>query len=790
MKKQSKDDSNALQKVAQLEARIRELEEKLARAESLRENEQRYRLLFDSAEVLVSVYDRDGVCQLMNQRIAALFGGTPQDFIGKSFHDLHPEAAGEYLRRIRQAIDAGVSREYEDEVRFPSGSRWLLSRVQPVPDGQGVFCIAQIISQDITEQKQAEKALMESEEKYRTIFEQSPLGIFRSTFAGRFIEVNPALARILGYDSPEAVLREIHDISKQIYIHSEKREIIVSKQFLSPEVSQYLNRYRRRDGSEFIANLYLKTIRDAQGNPAFFEGIVEDITERKQTEKALMESEARYRCLAENFPNGVLFLFDQEFRYLAADGKGLARAGLSSDQIVGKTVKAVFPELWETIHPHCQAALEGRESDFEVTYNGRIYANQALPIFSGGEIQPQALVVTLDITEAREAEAEKARLEAEVHQSQKLESIGRLAGGVAHDLNNLLFPIIGYAELLADEFKPEQSGFEFAGEIKKAGIRARDLVRQLLAFSRKQTLEYKPLDLNQVIVNFEKLLRRTIREDIAIRYILYPHIQTIMADLGQIEQVIMNLAVNAADAMPDGGQLNIETWQTEVDASLAAFHPGIKPGPYAILAISDTGCGMEAETRARIFEPFFSTKGGKGTGLGLATVYGIVRQHGGDIAVYSEPGQGSCFKVYLPVSHKPTMVKEAKTQDQRASGGFETLLLAEDDPQVRQLAHTVLVQHQYTVLVAENGEEALEILAAHDGPLDLLLTDVVMPQMNGRELYARVAERFPEIKVLYMSGYTDDVIAHHGILEAGVKFIQKPFSVQDLAARVREVLDG
>ena len=392
------------------------------------------------------------------------------------------------------------------------------------------------------------------------------------------------------------------------------------------------------------------------------------------------------------------------------------------------------------------------------------------------------------LEEARQRR-EHEKLEEQYHQAQKLESIGRLAGVVSHDLNNLLSPILGYGEMLLDDLDPGDARRESVDEILRAGLRARDLVRQLLAFSRKQTLEYTPVDMNKAVTGFEMLLRRTIREDIAIEIIQSPDIRTIMADIGQIEQVIMNLAVNAAGAMPEGGRLTIETATADLDEYYAAKHQGVRPGAYVMLAVSDTGCGMDDETREHAFEPFFSTKGEQGTGLGLATVYGIVKQHGGNIWVYSEPDKGTTFKIYLPVSEEARV--EEKTTDKKAIDlkGSETILLVEDNEQVRDLARAILRRQGYAVLEAENGPKALTVLASHDDPVHLLLTDVVMPEMNGKELFAKAAEKYPGLKVLYMSGYTANVIDHSVELEKGIAFIQNPFTIQALTAKVREVLE-
>jgi len=380
--------------------------------------------------------------------------------------------------------------------------------------------------------------------------------------------------------------------------------------------------------------------------------------------------------------------------------------------------------------------------------------------------------------------------EEQYHQAQKAESIGRLAGGVAHDFNNLLVPVLGCAEMLLEDLDPEDERRGSVDEILRAGTRARNLVRQLLAFSRKQTLEYKLVNLNEAIQNFEKLLRRTIRENIQIDFVPSIGIQPVLADIGQIEQVIMNLSVNAQDSMTDGGHLTIETGLINLDEDSTNMHLSVKPGTYVMVAVSDTGTGMDDETREHLFEPFFSTKGDQGTGLGMATVYGIVKQHGGNMGVYSKLGEGTTIKFYLPVSNRKQSELKTGKITTTSLGGSETILLVEDDEQVLNLVHAILERQGYTVLVAGSGKEALMILNRNDGPLHLLMTDVIMPGMNGKELFDKAIESHPGLKVLFMSGYTDDVIAHHGMMDEGVQFIQKPFSIRPLAAKVREVLDA
>ena len=389
-----------------------------------------------------------------------------------------------------------------------------------------------------------------------------------------------------------------------------------------------------------------------------------------------------------------------------------------------------------------------------------------------------------EIAAREHAEAQHRSLESQLLQTQKLDALGRLAGGISHDLNNLLAPILGYSELLSERLKHDEKLQGYAREIMLSGERARDLIRHLLAYSRKQTLEFRPLNINHVIQGFSSLLRRTIPEDIEIRTQLAPDIRPVMADITQLEQIIMNLGLNAADAMPDGGVLTLETslLDIESDAELA-------PGRYMKLSVNDSGCGMDGETQQHIFEPFFSTKGERGTGLGLATVFGIVKQHGGNALVDSTPGVGTRFDIYLPITERVAQPVAINSEQNVELKGNETILLVEDNAQLLQMAQTILLLQGYKVLTASDGDEALAMLNTHPDNIDLLLTDVVMPGMNGKQLYEIARNNQPELKVIYMSGYSHDVITDRGDLNGEGQFIQKPFSTHDLGMIVRKTLD-
>jgi signal transduction histidine kinase/ActR/RegA family two-component response regulator len=396
-----------------------------------------------------------------------------------------------------------------------------------------------------------------------------------------------------------------------------------------------------------------------------------------------------------------------------------------------------------------------------------------------------------DIEPQRRARADESELRSQLEQVLKMETVGRLAGGIAHDFNNLLTAILGYAEAMDAKLPDDADLRSSLREIRKAGERAAVLTRQLLAFSRKQVLQPRILDLNAVVTEMQKLLRRLIGEDVALATRLDPALGNVKADPGQIEQVLMNLAVNARDAMPEGGTLTLETANAVLDGAFAASHPGARPGTYTVLSVTDTGTGMSEDVRSHAFEPFFTTKdAGKGTGLGLATAYGIVKQSDGYITVESEPGRGTTFRIYFPRAEGAAAASASGRHPVVAPRGAETILLVEDESSVRRLARKILESQGYNVLDAGSGEKALEIAHAHDGEIHLVATDVIMPGMNGRVLWDHVRPLRPEARVLFMSGYTDDAIARHGVLESDTAFLQKPFTSQELAAKVREVLDA
>jgi two-component system cell cycle sensor histidine kinase/response regulator CckA len=521
--------------------------------------------------------------------------------------------------------------------------------------------------------------------------------------------------------------------------------------------------------------------------------LAQDMTERRQAEEELrklshaVEQSANIIIITD--AQGTIEYANPKFTditgYTLEEARGQHTRILKS----GYTPPEEYKRLWETI----TAGKEWHGEFHNKKKNGEPYWESASisPIKNADGIITHFLAVKEDITERKQAEAAQAHLEEQLRQAQRMECVGRLASGVAHDFNNLLTVIRGYCELVRTNMPVGDPRIGDLEQIRQASERAAGLTRQLLAFSRQQVLATADLDLNDLVTNLRKMLGRLIGEDITLSTILQPGLWSITADPGQIEQVIMNLAANARDAMPTGGKLTIATGNVRLDESYAQTHLEAPTGPCVMLTVTDTGQGMDKPTQARIFEPFFSTKEpDKGTGLGLATVYGIVKQSGGDITVYSEPGQGTVFKIYLPASEaalKGPVMPPPHPSVKR--GGHETILLVEDDKGVRELVRIALQYEGYTVLEADSGGEALSLVGRHQGQIDLLMTDVVMPHMNGRELAERLKALYPQIRVLFMSGYTDDTMVRHGVLAAEIKFLPKPFSPITLTSKVREVLD-
>jgi PAS domain S-box-containing protein len=510
----------------------------------------------------------------------------------------------------------------------------------------------------------------------------------------------------------------------------------------------------------------------------------------RAAQEGLRRSESNFRSLVTNAPYGICRC-DSLGHLVDVNPALVASLGYpSAAELVGRNLSTLYADgqQWFVLADYLRNQTEFKGVDCEWA---RKDGSTTAVRLSGRAISDEKKNISFEIF--TEDVTERKALEQQLRQSQKMEAIGRLAGGIAHDFNNLLMVISGYSEFLLERLGPDPALRGPAKEISTAAERATSLTRQLLAFSRKQMLAPKVLDLNAVVTENLKMLTRLIGEDIDLVMIPGPELGAVKADPGQIEQVILNLAVNARDAMPHGGRLTIETSNVALDEAYARLHAPVQPGDYTMLAITDTGVGMDGDTQSHIFEPFFTTKGTKGTGLGLSTVYGIVKQSGGYIWVYSEPSKGTSFKIYMP----HVTVEEVAAVEQPAAAAAaapaeaprETVLVVEDEVNLRRLTHQFLENQGYTVLEAADGAAAVQICVAHQGTIHLLLTDVIMPGMNGRELAQRVSEIRPNMKVLYMSGYTENAIGHNGTLDAGITLLQKPFTLHALKAKVREVLD-
>ena len=628
------------------------------------EREELFHLISENAADMIAVVDMEGRRIYNSLSHQKALGYSPEELQTFSpFEQIHPDDHDRVKKAAEDARLSGTGKTLEYRFRHKNG-KWLVlestSSVITNADGDPEKLV--IVNRDITERKRAEEALRQSEAGFRAVVEDAPYGIYRASSSGRFLQVNPALQNMLGYESGEDLLRR--NLASDIFRHTGEYQHLIEILSGKEEIKDVEVEWKRQDGTPITVRCSGRSIDDESGVPAYFEVFAEDVTEKKVLERQLI-------------------------------------------------------------------------------------------------------------------------------MSQKMEAIGRLSGGIAHDFNNLLGVIIGYSRVLTKALSTNMPLREHALEIEKAGQRAASLTKQLLAFSRQQVLTPAVLNLNTLASDMQKMLPQLLGEDIEVSLALDPELGNVKADQSQIEQVIMNLAVNARDAMPMGGKLKIQTTNVELDQAYTWNHPGSKVGNYVMLAVTDTGTGMDAATLTHIFEPFFTTKErGKGTGLGLSTVYGVVKQSNGYVWVDSAPGKGASFQVYLPRYMGQSVMEEQIADPREKLRGSETILLVEDAEPLRKLAQTFLEEGGFRILSAESGENALEVAARFGGTIDLLLTDVVMPGMNGRVLAEQLLRRQPGMKVLYMSGYTDSFIAGHGVLDPGTHLLHKPFTDDVLIRRVRGVLDG
>ncbi len=754
--------------------------------QALQESREQFHDLFENAGDIIYSLDLEGRLIAINSAGERLGGYSREEILSLNVGELLSQDSLEQgLHMLDRKVSGQAQTVYEVELICKDGSRKTLDIRSRLLYRNGKIAGVQGIGRDITERKRAEAALQASEQRFTMVFNASPvLSGITTLDTGEFVEVNSTVLEASGYSRGEIIGGTSTGLALWPTLRS--RETFINRLKEQGRVRNLETTLQTKLGEE-RAVLISADLIEFDGKPCIlFVGT--DVTERKLALAALRESEDRYRDLVEHSQE-LICTHDLQGRILSVNPSAARVLGYKDEEFKGKNLRDLLPrkhrEEFQKYLDKIQqdGAASGLMAVQTRTGEKRIweYHNS---IRTDGVEMPVVRGMARDITE-------RVRLEEQLRQAQKMEAVGRLAGGIAHDFNNLLTVINGYSELTSKKLSELDPLRLYVEEIKKAGMRATSLTNQLLTFSRRQVLQPRILDLNQVISESKNLLNRLIGEDVELVTTLGENLERVKADPGQIEQVILNLSINARDAMPKGGKLIIETANVDLDDDYASFHVDIPTGRYVMLAVSDTGCGMNAITLSHLFEPFFTTKErGKGTGLGLATVYGIVKQSGGHILVYSEPGQGTTFKVYLPsVDERIETYSEIEITCEHHRG-TETILLVEDEDALRQLTSQLLKQNGYTVLDARHGGEALLLCERHKDSINLMLTDVVMPHMNGRELAERLMLVKPDMKVIFMSGYTDDAIVHYGILESGITFLQKPFTQNILLRKVRETLDA
>ena len=747
-----------------------------------------FRRGFDQAAIGMALVGLDGAWLRVNSAVCRMVGYSEEELLKTNFQNItHPDDLDADLNCVNGML-RDEFRSYQMEKRYIhklGHSVWTMLSVTLVyGEEKSPICFFSQI-QDINERKRAEEALRESDKRFQALLDNSPNLIFIKDVAGKYLVVNKKFETALGVRKQEVLGKGDEDVfpgeQAAAFRANDMRVLAAGSSMEFEEIAKH------EDGLHTsIAHKF--PLFDAAGKTYAIGGITTDITDRKKAEEQIRQKEAEHRRLIENVPE-VVWKTDEQGRVIFISSK--------IEQVFGYSLQEIYREnerLWfSCMHAEDRERVQNAYSDlfhrgqaFDVEYrmqhrDGRwMWWHDRAATVVGNCDGAYAEGLLSDITDRKQ-------MEQMLRQKHKMEAIGQLAGGLAHDFNNLLTVIKGNSQILSDLVTdPDARQKRSLDQIEKAADRAASLTRQLLAFSRMQILTPKVLDLNSVIAEMSKMLPRLITEEVEFIFTPDPRLGRFKTDPGQIEQVIMNLAVNARDAMPNGGKLVIETKNFMMDESYARQHPPAVPGPYILLRISDTGKGMDAETLSHIFEPFFTTKAqGKGTGLGLATVYGIIKQSGGFIWVASELDQGTTFEIYFPRVNDPIDVAPSRTRDEVSVRGTETILLAEDEDAVRELIAGFLNQNGYHVLEAKNGMEALTI-AESGRRIDLLLTDMVMPKMGGWELTQRVATRRPELKILHMSGYSEytPTLSSNEVGD----LMQKPFSMDELGRKIREAL--
>jgi PAS domain S-box-containing protein len=711
--------------------------------------------------------------------------------VGSIFARVPPEDRASLERATVDAISLGLPIDIEHRIERSDGRAcWVRARARVDRDYPGGPRMVGTV-QDVTDRHAALEALRDSEARYRRIVETTSDGVWMYDANNVTTFMSQRMAEMLRCEVEDAVGKPVFlFIDRQR--HAEAHRRIAERKAGKSERLDFT--YTRKDGTELRASVQANSMLDSEGRFEAGLAVIADVSERAQAD----ETRARLAAIVESSDDAIIGTTldgkittwnlgaESLYQYSRAEAVGtdasLLAAASSPD--AGRLIDRVA--LGEAIR---QLETLGRRKDGSVVE----VAVTVSPIRGSRAAEQETVgfsIIARDLTARRQIEAALRRSEEQFRHAQKMEAVGRLAGGVAHDFNNLLSVILSYTELSLMSLKQGDPMRDDVLQMQTAGRRATELTRQLLAFSRQQVLEPRVLDVNEVLASMQRMLARLLGEDIELSIVPARDLGRVLADQGQLEQVLMNLAVNARDAMPNGGSLTLSTTNIELDTAYVGAHLGVSAGDYVMLSVSDTGVGMDAATQARIFEPFFTTKGaGKGTGLGLATVFGIVTQSGGQIGVYSEVGHGTTFKIYLPRTDRVASPADPLPAPATLRGS-ETILLVEDETQVRIVACAILRRNGYHVLESANGGEALLISRELEGRIHLLLTDVVMPRMSGRQLAEELSPGRPEMRILFTSGYTDDAVVHHGVLDAGVAFLRKPFTPGEILRKVREVLDA
>jgi PAS domain S-box-containing protein len=721
--------------------------------------------------------------------LCAILGYEKEELLAADFQSLkHPDDLVNDLAQAARMLKGEIETyEVEERYRHHAGHYlWTQKNMSLIgrPNSSSCYFVAQI--QDITSRKRVLHALAESEERFRSAMQYSGIGMALISSAGRWLEVNPATSAMLGYSREELLATDFQSL-----MHPEDLEfsLLEMGRLLQGRIQSFelQKRCRHRAGHYLWVQSNVSLIRPNNGDQGYFVVQMQDVTERRRWADELFKSREMLRTILDNIPQRV-FWKDRESRFMGCNVLLARDTGFENPgELVGKSDHDLgFPntELYQAddrqVMATNQPKLNYEEQHVHADGRTAYLMTSKVPLHDTEGRVIGVLGTYEDITERKV-------LETQFRQAQKMEAVGRLAGGIAHDFNNLITIITGYSDMILGELPPDDTNRDYLAEIKKASERAASLTRQLLAFSRKQVLTHEILDLNAVVQECEIMFRRLLGEDIELKTDLASDLGRVQTDAGQMEQVLLNLVVNSREAMPHGGSLSIKTANAVLDEAHCQSHQGVKPGRYVLLTVTDTGVGMDEKTKTQIFEPFFTTKQ-QGTGLGLAMVFGFVRQSGGQIEVSSKPGCGSSFGLYLPtvgMLENPAMTGENRRE---IPPGNETILLVEDQDDVRTLARHLLESRGYEVLEAANGREALGVAEKFTAPIHLLLSDVVMPGMGGRELADRIVVLRPGIKVLFVSGYTDDAVMRQGISAAQTNFLQKPFTGETLHLNVRKVL--